>query len=291
MPPRALKTQAHVRMARKSDYFTPALIAVVIFVVVFYILRRNDASPLAKGISWIANALEGFANAPVTTAVKCPTGFKFYNDATGRSMCCDGEINRYTHTCTPRSRGGICAFEPKVPDPRGPGFPTLPLCGAVVERVNFSNANSFCPRSLPNYATKGKCCASSTDMNGEDCSVLDLADKARYCVIKDARPGEPRCMNLKMADDSFCPTGMNKIVYPLGERERSRYGPAVDNTVIPVCTKLDATCIPDNVVKMLQAQGIYKDKKDLATWKYSCSGYDRIVNQRDLTAKMDNSYV
>ena len=278
-------------MAKKPDFITPALIAVGIFLVVFYILRRNDANPLAKAITWVANAVEGFASGPVTTAVKCPIGFKFYNDATGRSMCCDGEINRYTHTCTPRTKGGICSFEPNVADPRGPGFPTLPLCGAVVERVNTTTANSFCPQNLPNYATKGKCCASSTDMNGEDCSPLDLADKGRFCVIKDVRAGEPNCVNLKMADDASCPRGMNKVSYPLGERERRRYGPAVDGTVIPVCTKLDATCIPDSVVVALQKRGIYKDKKDLATWKYSCSGYDRVVNQRDLTAAMDNSYV
>lgn len=278
-------------MTRKSDYFTPALIAVVIFLVVFYILRRNDAIPLVKGISWIANAMEGFANAPVSTTVKCPIGFNFYNDSMGRSMCCDGEINRYTHTCTPRTIGGICAFEPNVPDPMNPGAPSLPLCGAVVERVNTTTANAFCPQNLPNYATKGKCCATSVDMNGEDCSMIDLADKGRYCVIKGGKVGDPNCVNLKMTDTSFCPAGMNKVTYPLGERERRRYGPAVDGTVIPVCTKLDATCIPDYVIKMLQARGIYKDKKDLATWKYSCSGYDRIVNQRDLTAKMDNSYM
>jgi hypothetical protein len=276
-------------MAKKPDMFTPALIAVVIFVVVFYMLRRNEASPFAKALGWVANQMEGFANAPVTTATKCPTGYRFFNDAEGRSLCCDGEINYYSHTCKPRSVRGMCAFEPNVPDPRGGGR-KLPLCGAEVERVNFKNANSFCPTVLPNYATKGKCCATGTDMNGEDCLAADLSDRRKYCVIK-PKGNEPPCGNLKMGEDAECPRGMTKISYPLGERERSRYGPAVDRVVIPVCTKLDGTCIPDSVIKSLQQKGIYKDKKDLGAWRYSCSGYDRIVNRRDTTGAMDNTYL
>lgn len=270
-----------------GDFFIVALIAALAILVVVAIVKSSGSTWISSGASKLSEMLEGFGTPNVT--LKCPQGYKFFNDAAGASFCCKGEVNPYTHTCAATSADGICAFAPGTPDPRGGA--TLPLCGAVIDTANAEARESFCPPRLQNYATSGKCCASSTSVDGTDCSPLDLADKNMYCVISGApKAGEKLCANLKMEALGTCPTGLRKVGYELGERERARYGVETDGVVMPVCLGVDAVCIPDEAITELNKKGIFGDK-NIATWKYSCSGYNTAVVRRDTTVAMDNTYV
>jgi hypothetical protein len=269
-----------------------AVIGAAIVVACLIVWRVAHRVFRRRGFGGAAAATEGFAAAPVQTSLGCPAGYTFFNDSHGASFCCKGKVNPYSHTCEATAPNTMCAFQPKMKDPRGSGLPTLPLCAAIVDQVNRSAAETFCPRALSNYATVGKCCASGTDAEGRDCSPLDLADKQRYCVIGTPAAGERSCANMRLAELGACPTGLQKITYALGEREARRYGPAVIGTEIPVCFGMDATCIPDEAITELQKQGIYRDKTNLRNWAYSSSGYKRLYVDRDLTGdEIDRTYV
>lgn len=275
-------------MARKQIDFIPLVIAVItIIAIVMYIVRRNENSGLASAVRWVSDRLEGFAVSP-TTAIRCPQGWKFFNNSAGGSFCCGGEVNPYNGTCSDASK--MCAFEPNVKDPRGPTFGALPLCKAVADGLTNHAQSSFCPRNLPNYALKGKCCNNSTTVDGEDCSPLDLADKKRYCVVNNPKSGEQSCRALKMAETGSCPAGMKRVSYRLGEAERARYGSVTDGMVMPICTNVQNSCIPEEAVKEAQKMGIYKDK-DVKKWLYSCAGYETRFVKRDASVKLDTTYL
>jgi hypothetical protein len=271
-----------------GDVLIPALIMGLVILLLVAVIKSSRSTLLSNGVSKISEMLEGFNTTPNVT-LKCPQDFTFFNDAAGASFCCKGEVNPYSHTCTAQGSNTMCAFAPNAPDPRGGGG-ILPLCGAVIDATNATARANFCPSRLQNYASQGKCCASATSVDGTDCSPLDLADKNMYCVIADAKPGEQLCANLKMAEVGVCPAGLRKIGYELGERERARYGAATDGVIAPVCLGIDAVCIPDEAITELKKKGIYGDK-DIAKWKYSCSGYNTTVVRRDTTVEMDNTYV
>lgn len=275
---------------KKQGLLLPAIIAVAIMLIVIYIVRRAGNSPVQSAFAWLSDKIEGFSATP-TTALKCPVGYKFFNDAAGGSFCCGGSVNRYSHTCEAAAPGRLCAFQPNTPDPRGAGLPKLPLCSAMMDQMNDSAQANFCPRDLPNYATKGKCCATSTDADGEDCSPLDLAIKTRYCVVKDPKTGEQLCGNMKIAEMGTCPVGMSRMTYKLGEKEGRAYGAGAIGQAMPVCFSMDASCMPDEAIKEVQKKGIFKDKTNLANWRYACSGYKRRFIDKDMTGQMDMNYV
>jgi hypothetical protein len=267
-------------------------VGLLIVAVVYFISKRRNGSPIANSVAWVADQIEGFGVVP-TTALKCPRGFRFFNDASGESFCCNGKVNPYSHQCEAPAPGKMCAFRPNTPDPRGSNLPKLPLCAAMNDRMNEEQQKGFCPQKLPNYVTSGKCCAGSPSNDGEDCSMFDLADASRYCVIdaNKAKAGEQKCQNLKLAEMGTCPTSFQRIVYTMGDRERSKYGADASGLTIPVCFGMDRVCIPDAAIQEVQKEGIFNDKTPLANWKYSCSGYDRVFVQRDLTTNMDEKYI
>jgi len=174
--------------------------------------------------------------------------------------------------------------------PRTTGTKILPMCADMISRTHNQNQGA-CPGSLPNYASIGKCCAARPDLDGYDCRRQDNADKKRYCKISPPLlPGEQLCSNLQMASTASCPSGFAKMTYQLGDREVEKYGLAAKDVEMPICFGMDKTCIPNTIVKDLQSKGIYKDK-DIDTWAYSCKGWETVNMKRDLTKKMDNSYI
>lgn len=275
---------------KRNGILLPAIFAVLILAVIWFIVRNKGNSPVQAATAWIADKIEGFSVTP-TTALKCPDGWQFFNDSAGASFCCGGSVNPYSHTCTAMAPGRLCAFQPNTPDPRGVGLPRLPLCGALRDSLNENSASNFCPRALPNYATKGKCCASATDVDGEDCSPLDLAVKTRYCVVKDPKAGEQLCGNMKVGEMGTCPAGMSRMTYTLGEKEAKAYGPAAIGQAMPVCFNMEASCMPDDAIKEVQKKGIFKNKNNLSNWRYACSGYKRRFIDKDMTGQMDMNYV
>ena len=272
----------------KSMIHVPILLAFAIILVVIYIVRRADTSPIAKFTQWYSNMVEGFA-APIGDIPKCPSGYRFFNDKRGDSFCCNGKVNPFSHTCEAKGAWDLCAFEAYSKDPRNPEL-KLPACTQMATKNRDDSQKSFCPDSLTHYGTIGKCCLTDTDLDGHDCSREDNADPKKYCVINRPRLGEQSCSALKLDAASSCPVGLTKMSYTMGQKEQAKYGAAAGMT-IPVCFGMDQSCIPNNVIAEAQKQGVYTDKTNLDGWKYSCSGYERVNVQRDLTAQMDTTYV
>ena len=281
-------------MARKLAFnVLPVIIAIAIVLLVLYLVTRPDSSPFAKAVQWVSGHIEGF-NAPILDTPKCPGGFRFFNDNYGESFCCNGKVNPYTHRCEAKFIVGtpnLCAFKEDVPDPRNSGKSILPSCNSMITASHTQTQSTSCPGSLPNYGSIGKCCKLGTDLDGYDCNDMDNADVLRYCVIgTPTKIGEQSCDNLRMTETAMCPKGLQKVNYTMGTREAQKYGNNAHGKNIPVCLGIDNTCIPDNVVKIVQQQGIYTDKK-VGGWKYACSGYEKVVVDKDMTGSMDLAYI
>ena len=266
----------------------PILLAATILLVVMYIVIRADTSPIAKFTQWYSTMIEGFA-APIGDIPKCPTGYRFFNDMRGDSFCCKGNVNPFSHTCEAKGAQDLCAFQTDGKDPRDPQR-KLPSCAQMITKTHKDSQVSFCPNRLKHYGSIGKCCFTDTDVDGYDCAREDNADPRRYCVINNPRPGEQSCTAMKLKTASSCPVGLVKKSYTLGKKEQAKYGPKAAMT-IPICFGMEQSCIPNNVITNVQKQGVFRDKTNLDGWKYSCSGYERVHVRRDLTAKMDTTYV
>jgi hypothetical protein len=178
-----------------------------------------------------------------------------------------------------------------VPDPRKRDGTILPTCSSLIHKNHQNNENTYCPGSLPNYASVGKCCKMGAEFDGEDCSEMDNADINRYCVTGNStKNGEQQCDALIMSERAMCPTSLNKTTYTMGEREVKKYGNAAQGKTIPICVNMDNTCIPDSVIDTVKKFGIYTDKTP-SKWKYACSGYEKINVDKDLTGSMDLAYI
>jgi hypothetical protein len=256
------------------------LLPVLLFILLIIIIILQKSQKPNK---------EGFTT--TSSYLKCPVGYKFFNDSYGESFCCGGTVNKYSHVCEVPAPGGLCAFKPNTPDPRGPTYPILPLCTKVIEQTNTTAQQSFCPTSLPRYATDGKCCKTGTTTDGADCTAADLLDKSRYCVINTPKPGEQLCSNIKLGEIGICPADMSRITYNLGDKERNKYGSVVNGVSMPVCFNMTNACIPDAAVTQLKTMNIFNDKPANDSWKYACSGYQRLVVGRESTGTNDYTYV
>lgn len=281
-------------IGKRVNMFLPYIFTIIVICVIIIIIRNQNWSPISSTVHWVSESLEGFGVAP-TTALQCPANYRFFNDAAGGSFCCRGKVNPFTHTCEAAQGGrtNMCAFRPNVPDPRGPGLPTLPLCNAVADTIRETNQKGFCPSRLPNYVSSGKCCAGPTQLDGEECSATDLADTSRYCVIgaRVNKPGEQLCKNMRLVETGNCPSGMQRISYTLGAREKAKYGNNAAGVTMPVCFNMENACMPDEAIQEVQKSGIFNDKNNLPRWKYACSGYNTQFVQRDLTGTFDNKYI
>ena len=93
-----------------------------------------------------------------------------------------------------------------------------------------------------------------------------------------------------MGETGSCPAGMTRVSYKLGEAERGKYGSAADGMVMPLCTNVNRSCIPEEAVVEAKKMGLYKDK-DPKKWLFSCAGYETRYVRRDTTVKMDETYM
>lgn len=225
---------------------------------------------------------------------RCPPLYTFFNDETGASFCCRGQVNPYTHTCGSRVDDDLCAFVADTPDPRNPSR-KLRLCSEVVGDVFESGSAEECPSNLPHYSTDGviaRCCKTGTTADGATCVAADLAaedennKKTDYCVAKGEVTGnEKRCSELKMVENVQCPTGFQGVRYVLREREATKYGNQVQGVTIPTCYRVNESCIPDSALDMVSKEyGAFVDRgtpnsdgtTDWSTWKWSCSGLNKL---------------
>jgi len=264
--------------------YLPLLVSGVLILIVFHIVttKKNPIQELWK-------TLEGF-QAPVVTTPQCPNGYKFFNDSGGESFCCKGTINPYTHACTATGTNDLCAFAPGTPDPRKPGS-ELSLCSKMIVQLHKANQDALCPASLPHYASKGKCCFSGTDLDGNDCVDYDNKDKGRYCILNGTpAAGEQLCSALKRDEVAVCPAGLQKTTYALGSKEVAKYGNKVNGLKIPVCFNPASSCIPESAIPYAQGQGAWADKNP-ATWAYACANWTKVNIDHDTTGKYDTNYL
>jgi len=266
----------------------PLVLGALLLLAVVLIVARQETSPIAAFAQWISARVEGFA-APIGDVPKCPNGFRFFNDKRGESFCCAGTVNPYTHVCEAKEPQALCAFQPGTVDPRT-SKGELPLCSAMIAKTTATAQKKLCPGGLPNYASAGKCCLHDTDLDGVNCTSLD-ADPKNYCVTAGTplKSGERSCDSLRMEESSFCPASLNKISYTLGDKEVKKYGDAAKGKTIPVCFGMEGSCIPNNVLEILQPEGVYTGKQ-LGAWNYSCGMWEKRNVDRDMTGPSDASY-
>ncbi len=278
-------------MAKQKLSIWPALTAVAIVLLIIYIVHRSENSPITKLTQWISSVHEGFSVPPVLSTPQCPIGYKFFNDARGESFCCAGDINRYSHKCLAKAENGLCGMKPDSDDPRNPGK-KLSWCASLIKSGAAAAQKANCPGALKYYGRVGKCCATGTDLDGLDCLKEDNADMKKYCLVKGPlKPGEQLCSDIKMNEGAVCPSGLQKVNYALGGREKAKYGAPADGKVIPACFGMDAACIPDNVLDQLKKEGMYREVADPSKWLYACSGWKRKNVDRDLTVNYNTKYI
>lgn len=224
---------------------------------------------------------EGFQMNPASQIIRCPTGYKFFNSPNGDSMCCNGTVNPYTHTCDATATDGVCAFS-EVPDRRPGRTGNYPLCATLIVTEMTDSASQFCPTSLPHYASEGenvaKCCKNPVQMAGATgfkCSAEDLKDASQYCIAKGTPAlNEKLCEETVMVDATSCPTvggvPLQKVDYVMGNREATKYAnSSLVGRTIPACFGIDKTCIPVTSIEYAKKLGAFTDY-DPAKWEYSC---------------------
>ena len=231
---------------------------------------------------------EGFVAPPAVP--KCPDAYKYFNAARGESLCCKGAVDPYKHTCSATVTDDLCAFKKGVLDPRDKTKQQkLRFCADVSGRVADAASSENCTIQLPHYAKIGKCCFSGTDLDGEDCASADNREK-KYCRIRGPlQAGERLCSEIRLIDDATCPTGMHKTTYQMGKREIDAYGENA-NRVIPICTRVDSTCIPGGTINILKQNGGVFSDKNTDTWKFSCKNWETRNIKRDLTGAFVETY-
>ena len=284
-------------MAKKSAWWslgTPLVVFLLVIAACAFVIRQQT-SPLVSVTQWMGGLFEGFSS-PTKSPI-CPSGYTFYTDSVGESLCCKGTINPFTHTCsvsstTPDSYGGICAFRPGVSSPLSPGT-SLPLCATVTDAIQLSNNNTKCPPSLPNYVAttplnsttfQESCCKTGPNTNGTDCSPSDITAKT-FCRINPTSTFTgTNCTLVKLADESGpCPVGLQASTYTMGTTEISKNSELLGVSV-PACMGIQHSCFPDNVARHFKTNNLFtKIPTDPTKWVYSCSGYKKYYVDNDPT--------
>lgn len=231
--------------------------------------------------------------------MKCPPFHTFFNSANGDSLCCNGTVNPYKHTCEGTTTlNDICTLSGNSRDPRDPTR-MLRSCREIVA-VETEAAASSCPASQPHLAMTVidgvedyKCCANPVvmkDGTNYSCSSEDAKDTARYCVMDgkgvpvtnpvDGKM-ERMCSEGHMLDTAACPRDtlgrqvFQNVNYVMGEREATRYDiNDLKGLTIPTCFRLNETCIPESAIDYAQKRGAYTEY-DPKTWEFSCAVWSR----------------
>ena len=287
-------------MAKKGQKLLLVGIAIAILFAIFYIVGYSDTSPIAKCVQWISGKIEGFGVAP-TDVPLCPNNYKFFNDTKGESMCCAGNVDPYKHTCDSTNADDLCAFIPGMKDPRdSTNTKRLPLCSDVIKRQQERMEAEFCPASLPNHASVGKCCAGPSDPVTGDCVPNDLKDHNRYCLTTAPRREQDRgkpisgnryydpkqsrwveaehlCANLRRMENTQCPGYLAKIPFDYFQDGK--------DTQIPICIFGPNGCIPNRYMDMFMTTPRASEliKGNPSKSKLNCDVYKRVVIDKDLS--------
>ena len=289
-------------MAKKVQKFLILIVGIVLAILfaILYIVRYSDTSPIANYVQWISGKIEGFSVAP-TDVPLCPKHYKFFNDTKGESMCCAGNVDPYKHTCDGTNADDLCAFIPGIADPRdSTKVKKLPLCSDVIKRQQTRMEAEFCPKSLPNHANGGKCCAGPSDPVTGDCFPNDLKDLTRYCLTTAPRrehdrgkpitgnryydpkqmkwiEAEQLCANLRRMENAQCPGHLMKMSFDYFQDGKDKQ--------IPLCAFGPEGCIPSKYMNMFLTTPRAREfvKGNPSKSKMNCDVYKRVVIDKDLS--------
>jgi hypothetical protein len=294
-------------MAKKATWWslgTPLVVLLLVVAACAFVVQQQT-SPLVSVTQWMGGLFEGF-NSPIKSPT-CPSGYTFYTDPVGESLCCRGTINPFTHTCSVSATaptaadpyGGVCAFRPGVPSSSGT---PLPLCATVADAMQTSNNTEKCPPSLPNYVAVTpsgtttlleSCCKTGPNAEGTDCTPTDITAKT-FCRINPTATFQgTKCELVKLSDQSGgCPAGLQKATYTMGPTEINKNA-ALAGVSVPACMGMERSCFPDNVAQHFRDKSLFSTiPSDPTKWVYSCSGYNKyyVANDRSDTS-MVTGYV
>ena len=262
------------------------VMAVIVVLVVLYIARRDDTSPVAKAATWVHKSTEGFLATP-GGGPRCPDGYTFFNDPAGGSFCCKGGATAIQkNVCKSTGVSDLCAFATNAKDPRNAAR-TLPLCSKIIEEANRAAQQTFCSSEFPNYV--GAKCCKSVNAARTDCTT------GEFCVTGRPRnAGERPCLSSKLADVAgTCPANGTNTTRQLGGPWLSKY-PGLQGLPLPTCEYTGANnalqfCIPHSVIAEMQRRGTFVGKS-VDNWTYAChGGYMRKFILRDLTGRYDET--
>ena len=288
---------------RQETFLFAIAIAIAILVTIFYILRYSDRSPVGAFVQWISGKVEGFDSAPIDIPM-CPKDYKFFNDEKGESLCCAGKVDPYKHVCESKESDDLCAFVPGIDDPRDiTKKAKLPLCSDVSKRQQERMELEFCPKSLPNHARLGKCCAGASDPVTGDCFPSDLNDLNRYCLTTAPRREQDRGVDLRRvrADNEYYDDKNGKWAYierscANVRRSEEAQCPSRDffktsmdffrdgkNKQIPYCMNGPRGCVPKSSFKLFltspEAAGVKNPDRSIL----NCDVYKKVVIDKDLS--------
>ena len=238
----------------------------------------------------------------------CPSGYTFFNDKTGNSLCCRGTYNANGHTCSGTNKNDICAFVRGVRDPRNPGR-ILRTCDEIVNDLANNGAGKYCASNMPNYITpgisnpgmyaskQGGCSISPAIGNGSGfpmgsmngqwmplqpmCNISGASDLIKR-MKDDTKFESPSCETVKLQETVKCPANMSikydKNMYVHCMQNNYKYDPKIDAPPF---------CYPDEIIGMIpdntsgKLLGLEKAKNDCM----SCSYFKKRYIDKDTTAK------
>ena len=232
----------------------------------------------------------------------CPSGYTFFNDKAGNSLCCKGKYIANGRTCSGKNKDDVCAFIRDVRDPRTPGR-TLRTCDEIADDLANSGAGKYCTSNMPNYIAPGN--SPNSTKNG-GCSISPAEGDGSvfprqpgsnqpttpYCFISGASAimdrmrhdnefKNPSCETVKLQETVKCPANMSvkydKQMYVHCMLNNYKYDPK--NNVPPFCH-------PDEVVALLpiKTTGKMMGLEKAKTSCMSCSYYKKRFLDKDTTA-------
>ena len=191
-------------VAKKWLSFLPVILGIILVVALLsYLVLRDHPN------------LEGFAS-PVLSTPKCPDNYTFFNDKRGDSFCCQGEVDRYNHTCKARGDKQMCSMKPDMKDPR-----TNVSGGGWSDIVEGEGPSSYEYVDVSQYPNVGGMYLKDTDME----SVKKICER------------EPECKAILEFKDRE-PSGLMRTLYALLMDPPKQYGKNYKNLYRSV-TKLE----------------------------------------------------
>jgi hypothetical protein len=225
----------------------------------------------------------------IIAAGSCPTGYTYFTDSNGISLCCaSSNIDIYSRTCAASGAESICAMSPGISDTRNPDT-HYPECKKISLQQQQRMSGKLCPMAYPNYATTTgagyKCCAGPLAAGGTDC----LAGSSCMGLNKGQNifNTPSSCEKSLLLENTTCPSGTHMVPNLKGTSKKTR------DLNLPVCVGVHGNCMPRGVLNKLRMAGYFTDI-DFDKNIINCDVFNKVYNDRlldisqvDLTKSAD----